>query len=40
MTRGLEDEENAHVSPRIVACDIPAFGDSNVGSRIWREGAS
>lgn len=42
MVEGLKDGDNVHVSPRIVACDIPAFGDSNFGFRsgIWRKGPS
>jgi len=40
MVKELKDGDNAHVSPRVVACDVPAFSDCNFGSRIWREGTS
>ena len=40
MMKGLKGGGNAHVPPRIVACDVSAFSNSNVKSRIWREGTS
>ena len=39
MAGGRQGGDNVHISPGIVACDVPTLGNSNLGfgSGIWRE---